>query len=233
MIPRHIITTWIADVGRDRYQERHRDMFKVCFDSWLRLMPDYQITVVTYGDLRDKSDPWLQDRLKEGNFIGGSQWARLAYLYEFGGIFCDADVMAVQRFDSLLETPFTVGHLGNGQRFANNAVMACEAGHPWLHEQMSAIHKANPQHPDFGNHTGPFMLSELLYKRGWSGEDREEIVELGKNWGPVAVRRSAVFYPYNWNQRYSPECHQPDTLAVHHWASSWKAEADQTTHAWQ
>ena len=47
------------------------------------------------------------------------------------------------------------------------------------------------------------------------------------------VRRSAVFHPYNWNQSFTPDCLQPDTLAVHHWASAWKAPDQQTTHAWK
>ena len=233
MIPKHIITTWICDPERDRYTERHRDMFTTCFDSWLRLMPDYQITVVTYGDVVDKADPWLQARLREGNFIGASQWARLAYLYEYGGIFLDADVQAIQRFDSLLDTPFTLGHLGNGQHFANNAVMACSAGHLWIPEHMKGIKRADPSHPDFGNHTGPFMVTELLKAKGWSGQDRDEVVDLGPTMGLVSVRGSSVFHPYNWNQSFTPECIQPDTIAVHHWASSWKADKDQTTHDWK
>jgi mannosyltransferase OCH1-like enzyme len=233
VIPKHIITTWICDPERDRYTDRHRDMFKTCFDSWMRLMPDYQYTIITYGDLVDKQDPWLRARLAEGNFIGASQWARLAYLYEYGGIFLDADVQAIKRFDELLETPFTLGHLGNGQRFANNAVMACHREHPWIHEHMAGIKRADPRHPDFGNHTGPFMVTELLKKRGWSTEDRDEIVEIGREEGSVSVRRSAVFHPYSWNESFGPEVIKHDTIAVHHWASSWKPEAEQTTHAWR
>ena len=228
MIPRRIITTWICDAARDRYQPRHREMLAHCLTSWLRLMPDYEVVVVTLGNLfAHGEDQWCADRVREGNFIGCSQWARLRFLQARGGVFLDSDVEAVQRFDSLLSGGCTVGHLGNGQRLANNCVMAAPAGHPFLSEQLAHIRGCDPRHPDFGNNTGPFMMTQLLARRGWDGEDRDAQA------GEVTVRRSAVFHPYSWNVGFTPECVQPDTIAIHHWASSWKPVQEQPCATWR
>ena len=68
MIPKRLITTWICDAERDRYQPRHREMFAHCLTSWLRLMPDYEVLIVTLGNIRMLgTDSWLDARIAEGN----------------------------------------------------------------------------------------------------------------------------------------------------------------------
>lgn len=225
MIPKRIITTWICDPGRDRYQERHREMFAHCMTSWLKWMPDYEVLLVTLGNLRMfGSDPWLEARIADGNFIGCSQWARVKFLQVLGGVFLDADVEAVQRFDELLDTPFTLGHIGAGQGWANNAVMACAMEHPFLAEQMRALQKVPVNHTDYGNATGPALVSQLLYQRGWDGRDREAVVD------GITVRSSKVFHPYPW---YESRAAGPEAIAIHHWASSWKPLAEQPQQVWR
>ena len=248
MIPKRIITTWIADPKRDKYQERHREMFAHCLTSWLRLMPDYEIVIVTYGSVIESASfegdlphcQWVLERCKEGNFIGASQWARLWWLHRLGGFFLDADVEAVKRFDELRGETYVLGHLGNGQNFANNAVMGVEKGHPWLLDQLDYIQKCDPKHFDFGNETGPFMVSNLLRRGGWDGRDVDKTVivpcENHKVRGgavSVTVRRSKVFHPYSYNEHFTPECLAEDTLAIHHWAASWKPVEEQTQQVWR
>ena len=230
MIPRRIVTTWICDPARDGYNERHREMLAQCLTSWLRLMPDYELEFVTMGNIRRfGTSEWLEARLAEGNFIAASQYARIVWLKWLGGVFVDADVEAAQRFDSLLadEDVLTLGHLGNGQGFANNAVMAAAAGHPALLEMERLLYRVPPTHADYGNATGPVMVTHMLREQCWDGADREMRI------GDVQVRRSAVFYPYNWNQGFTPECVQADTIALHHWASSWKPREQQPHHVWR
>lgn len=228
MIPKRIITTWICDPERDRYQPRHREMFAHCMTSWLKLMPDYEILVVTLGNLRMfGSEPWLEDRIAEGNFIACSQWARLRFLQALGGVFLDADVEAVKRFDLLLTTDFMLGHIGAGQGWANNAVMVCDEYHPFLEEQFKALRQVPIDHPDYGNATGPGMVSQLLYARGWNGQDREAEI------GGITIRRSQVFHPYPWFKALTPDDIVPDTIAIHHWASSWKPLTEQPQQEWR
>jgi len=228
MIPKRIITTWICDAERDRYQPRHREMFAHCMTSWLKLMPDYEIMVVTLGNLRlFGTEPWLEERIAEGNFIACSQWARLKFLAVLGGVFLDADVEAVQRFDPLLETSYTLGHIGAGQGWANNAVMACGAAHPFLEDQVKALRKVDTRHPDYGNMSGPGLVSSLLYANGWNGRDGDTTI------AGITVRRSQVFHPYPWYEPLTSAAIQPDTIAIHHWASSWKPLNEQPQQVWR
>lgn len=226
MIPKHLITTWICDPDGDPYTPDHRALFAKCLSSWLRLMPDYALTVVTLGNLSDfgnVDDPWLNGILADRNYIGASQWARIRVLQQRGGVYVDMDVEAVRRFDELLSCGFVVGHIGCGQPFANNAVMASPPDHPFLAEQMRYVRRQNPKDPEFGNATGPFMVSNLLNARGWDGVDRDATVD------GITVKASAAFHPYPYTSRFTPDCVTPDTIAIHHWGESWKPRAGLAT----
>lgn len=223
MIPKRIITTWICDPlgNRDAYKEQHRTTFYRCFESWHRLMPDYDIQIVSFGNiLAHGSDLWIERMLSTGNFIGASQWARVHWLNVLGGIYVDMDVEAVQRFDGLLDRSYVIGHEG-GDPIANNAIMASVPGHPFLKMQMDYLHgfttSAQLNDPQFGNETGPRMTTKLLRERyQWDAKDRIQL--LADN---LVVYPSPVFYPYFWTGTFDRSCVTPETVSIHHWASSW------------
>jgi hypothetical protein len=217
MIPRHLITTWICDPERDRFTESHRNLFAKCLTSWLRLMPDYALTIITLGNVFDHGrEPWVEACVTEGNFIVASVWARLHWLNVLGGVYFDMDVEAARRFDSLLGEQCVIGHIGAGKPYANNAVIAAEAGHPFLQEQLDALPGCDPASRTFGNDSGPYLISELLQRRGWDGRDEDVRV------GEVRIVSSRVLHPYSWLEPFTPACIGPETIAIHHWAQSWQ-----------
>jgi hypothetical protein len=221
MIPKRLTTTWICDSARDPYTDLHRDMFARCLQSWLRLMPDYSLTVITLGNVWDicGPDPWAEALAEDGNFIGVAHYALYTDLLRHGGVHLDMDVEAVQRFDPLLSERCVIGHLGQPDKpRVNVAVLASEPGHPFLVNMLDGLKACDPARQNFGNDGGPFLSSRLLRERGWSGVNEDARLSDG-----IVVKRSAAFYPYLWTEDYSPACHQPDTLAVHHWGQSWLA----------
>lgn len=204
MIPKNIFTTWIHD-HRTPYTATHERLFMRCVSSWQNLMPDYTIKVIDFEEISKHDDPWLQMRLEEGLFIGASQWARLWYLRKYGGIYFDMDVEAVKAFDPLLNDMMFFGIQKDG--FINNAVIGSEVNHPFLTEQLAYIRTCDPRDPQFGNETGPRMVTRLM-QRDWIGKC-------------VTVYSPEVFYPYHWNEEFRPGAITGQTYAVHHWASTW------------
>ena len=223
VIPRRLITTWICDplAGRDAYQEHHHATFYRCLESWHRLMPDYDIRIVSIQNILDYgTDDWIELMIETGNFIGASQWARVHWLDTLGGIYVDMDVEAVQRFDKVLNHHFFIGHEG-GDAIANNAIMGSVPNHPFLTAQMAYLHTFRTpkqlRDKQFGNETGPRMTTRLLREKyGWDESDRLQLLD-----DAVTVYPSPVFYPYFWTGTFSPDCVKPETISIHHWASSW------------
>ncbi len=224
MTPKRLITTWICDATHGAYRERDKQRFYKCLESWHRLMPDYDIRIVSEANSLDYGqDDWIVEQLRTRNLIGASQWARLKWPFELGGVYVDMDVEAVQRFDGLLDDTFFVAHEG-GDQYANNAVMGSPAGHPFLTTQLEMLRTLDVSDPQFGNNSGPRMVTRLLKASGWHG--RNERAVLVKD--AITVYPHTLCYPYFWRERFTPTCLKPDTVAVHHWSSSWDQHNPQT-----
>ncbi len=214
MIPHRIITTWIHD-KRNPYTDEHRALFARCLESWKRLMPLWEIRVITAENIFEPGyDAWAHARIEEGNFIGASHWARYAWLKDRGGVYLDMDVEAIRPFDSLIRERFIVGR--QKDRFVNVAVIGAEQNHPMLDLLLTGMKRQDPNDPQFGNECGPRLMTKLL--RGVPRKD-------------VSVAIPEVFYPYHWNEPFDASCITDHTLAVHHWASVWWPPKPETTMA--
>ena len=213
MTPKRIITTWICDEHHGTYRERDKQRFYKSLESWHRLMPDYDIRIISSGNVFDYgSDPWAEQQRSADNLIGLSDWARLQWLRALGGIYVDMDVEAVARFDSLLDGTFFAGMFG-ADPFVGTGVLGCPAGHPFVTDLLGAMSRLN-MGAYVGNDSGPRLITRLLNERGWRGQP-------GSVGPSLTVHQPSAFYPYYWNERFTSARVTPETLAVHHWASSW------------
>jgi mannosyltransferase OCH1-like enzyme len=220
MVPRHIITTWICSPDRDKYRNEDRELFLRCLKSWLKLMPDYKLTIVTLGSLFDYgSEEWIKREVNKGNYIAASQWARLYWLKVHGGIYLDMDVEVTKRFDNLLNKSFTIAHMKTPETWANNAVMISEPNHPFLIEQLKFLETVDTSIKEYGNESGPIMISKLLQGKGWNGVNED--IQLNG----VTILDSKSFYPYSFTENFNRNCITEKTYAIHHWGQSWFDQA--------
>ena len=214
MIPKRLYTTWIGCPGVDIYTDAHRALFAKCYASWRRLMPDYALTIITRENVFDAGwDPLVAEWYERGLAI--VNWAEPAWLRKFGGIYLDMDVEAVQRFDTLREAQCFVGRESDG--FVNTSIHGAVAGHSFAATLMDLSKEA-----DVGNQNegGPRLYTKLLKQWGWDGTDRTQTIR------GITVHKSDVLYPYLWTERFTPDCVMPDTMAIHHWASTWQPKAE-------
>lgn len=212
MIPRIIHATWLGGPVPAKF-ERY-------LESWRRVMPDYEIRILGLDDIPHNA--WVDAALAKGNRpVLAAHYARVDAVYRTGGIYMDLDVEVLKRFDDLLGERMFVGFEieGDGACFANNAVFGAVAGHPFLKAALDYMAAFPFDHPEVENETGPRMFTKLLVDRGWERGRGEARV------GDIRVLDSPAFYPYSWEQTYSPKCLRPETYAVHHWATSWDRQA--------
>lgn len=208
MIPKRIFTTWISEKPAP-------DIFYHCFESWHRLMPDYEIKILNLETV--VKDDYMKARLADKNYLMAGHWARLTELLTNGGIYVDIDIEAVKRWDDLLENDFFLGHEGKDNH-ANNAIMGSVAGSPFVKEMLEYTRTFPLSHPEHPNETGPRMVTKLLKAMGWDGIDKDKML------GFVKIYNSKRFYPYFWDEKFTPECVTPETYAIHRWCGSWLPE---------
>ena len=187
-------------------------------EAWRRLLPDYQFMFWTEANI-DFSPRFLRQAYGVRAYNRVANYARMAALATYGGIYMDHDVELLQSFDPLLGEACFAGFQtadGTAVDIVNNAIVGAEPGHPFILRVLAALNAMNGAH-EVGSGTGPGLLSKLLREMGDPQPSPEPLAFHG-----VTLFPPRYFYPYEWFAPFEPACITPDTIAVHHWAHTWK-----------
>lgn len=97
--------------------------------SDLSVIKDLKVEVKNF-DLN--STIWTKQAFEAKKYAFAADYIRLYALYNYGGIYLDADVLVYKSFDELLELPYFVGCDQIGAFEA--AVIGAEKGHQWIND---------------------------------------------------------------------------------------------------
>ena len=106
MIPKIIYTCWLSDLGT------MPEKIKMLVESQLRYHNDYQHVIIDYdkfSEIRSEVPAWVNKSYENGDYAHVSDYLRAYYLYNYGGIYLDSDVMQVPKqniFDKYLDYEF-------------------------------------------------------------------------------------------------------------------------------
>ena len=123
MIPKIIHYCWLsgdpfpADIQR-------------CIDSWHKYLPDYELRLWDTKRFDIESTLWTKQAFEHRKYAFAADYIRLYALYNYGGIYLDADVLVYKSFDDLLSLPYFIGCDQIGAFEA--AVIGAEKGCPWI-----------------------------------------------------------------------------------------------------
>ena len=160
------------------------------------------------------------------NYGEKSDIARYEILDRFGGLYIDTDFECLHSFDLLHHCcDFYTGayaNLGSEPCYVFNGLLASRPGHPVLKRCIQGIQEqANKAsavyYDDIINRTGPYYLTRCL----------KEAIAYGDDIGRCVPFPSTYFYPwpavvrFNRNRDFIEQFIRPESLAIHHWASSW------------
>ena len=117
--------------------------FRMCYASWLRFCPDYEIKLWHIGM------PEFKEILKDSKFMRECYkrklWAFIAdyirhyALYHYGGIYLDTDVELVKNLDEFVDKPFFCSIEGDFYKRKNiveSAVMGGQKGHKVFRDML-------------------------------------------------------------------------------------------------
>ena len=86
-----------------------------CMKSWKKYCPDYKIIEWNEQNFDIGTNRYAQQAYEAKKYAFVSDYARLAVVYEHGGIYLDTDVELVRPLDELLELPGFMGFQNNNE----------------------------------------------------------------------------------------------------------------------
>jgi len=96
VIPKTIHYFWFSQDGIPPSMRR-------CIDTWKRILPDYEIVKWDASTFNVDVNPFVANAFRARKWAFVTDYARLHALYECGGVYLDADVAVIRRFDELLQ----------------------------------------------------------------------------------------------------------------------------------
>jgi mannosyltransferase OCH1-like enzyme len=211
-IPKLIHYIWVG--GKPLPQR-----FQKNIESWIEHNPEFKI-ILWNEDNIDFSHDFIRVAFKQKKWAFVSDFARLAILKQYGGVYLDTDVFTVKSLEPLLTSSCFIGY--QEDQYVNNAVLGACPNH-WLVSRVYQYYlDLAPVADDASVESlalGPDVINKILKQEGLL-QATNEVIE-SKD---VTILPPRYFYPYNWNEEFSDSCVTPDTIAIHFWELSWHLE---------
>ncbi|MCU0797367.1 MAG: hypothetical protein MUF31_15700 [Akkermansiaceae bacterium] len=222
MIPRIIHQTWKTQEIPSHLQE-YQESWRIHHPDWeYRLWVDEDISRFIRESYPEFSD--FYHRLEPT--IMKIDFARVAFMHHFGGLYVDLDFEALQPLTPLFDRSQIVvgreqGGIGmhfRGRDFICNALLASPAGHPlWLEVMQEMVRRYRPRRR---------LEPEAFYVLKLSLEGFDRVLEAYQQANPdIMIASHEMFYPA------PPTCRLVQTrrelarhlqsYAIHHFEGSW------------
>lgn len=165
-IPKIIHHTWF---GPDRYSK----LIKKCISSWERYLPEYELMLWTTDNFDINISNWTKQAFNEKKYAFVADYARYYVLYEYGGIYLDADVEVLKKLDPLLKADGFIG-FGPAKKDISGTVIGSIPEHPYYKQILNKYNNTN-----FLNENGDrniirenVFFQEILLKEGLQLNDQ-------------------------------------------------------------
>lgn len=129
MIPKVIHYCWISG---DPFPEK----IQRCYDSWKRVLPDYEIVVWDYAKAHAIGSKWVDQAIATKKYAFVADYIRFYALYNYGGIYLDSDVEVLKSFDELLPLRYFVGKENSASNW-EAAIIGAEPHMYWIYDCLN------------------------------------------------------------------------------------------------
>lgn len=189
-----------------------------CIDSWKKFLPEYEIVEWNESNFDVNAYIFAKQALENRRFAFVSDVCRLHVLKEFGGIYMDTDVEALQSLDAFLHHAAFSGF--ENDDYVPTGIMASEKNGQWVTEMLQYydgrpfINEQNEPH----NISNTSIITGLMVEKGFVMNNTFQEMP-----GYIA------FYP---NEYFCPKSYKTgkititkNTYCIHHFAKSWISPA--------
>lgn len=206
MIPKIIHFCWF---GHNEYPNN----VKKSIESWKKYCPDYEIKCWTEENVDFSNCKYAQEALAAKKWAFVSDYVRAYVLYEYGGIYMDADMLVLKNFDFVLKHEAFCSLANPG--IISMGLLGFERKHPIIKEHLDTYKNRSFIKNDgtYDLTTNVTVFSNQLRKMGLGYEDKEYCI------GGIHIYPTEYFYPTDFE---GYRCNFTDnTCAEHLHSASW------------
>lgn len=211
------------------------DSIKKCIDSWKKVLPDYKIQVWTKEDVIKTNIQYAIDAVNCRKWAFASDVMRLYVLYQWGGVYMDADIYLLNGFDAFLTNKVVLFHehhsgydIGSqtdadGNRLVDHvrgfgiqaAFIASEKENPYIKELLEYYSDKRFTTDKNGKIKAGELISPAIYaltseKYGYKYKETVQRLSIG----------DAIVYPSKYLASNQSE-DTAESFAIHMCAHSW------------
>ena len=191
-----------------------------CIKSWKKHCPDYEIIEWNESNFDVNQNEYCKEAYAAKKWAFVTDYARLAILHKYGGVYFDTDVELVRNIDDLLENACFMGIEKSIRvvEVASGLGVGAEAGHPLIKEIIDDYDGVHFLKEDgtFDLTTCTVRNTRVLRKHGYCDEDRTQTV------AGATIYASEYFSPIEMENGFMKKTE--NTYSIHHYGLSWTTE---------
>ena len=163
-----------------------------CIESWHKYLSDYEFMEWNESNFDTNSNKYIKQAYEEKKFAYVSDYVRINALYEYGGIYMDADVMVYKSFNDLLNNQCILGF--EEENYVATSFIACMPKHELIKEFIDKYENASFYNSDksLDLTTNVERLTEILEKKGLVRNNKLQRVE------DIIIYPQEYFSPYDY-----------------------------------
>ena len=207
MIPKIIHYCWLGGNPKP-------DSVKKCIESWSEKFPDYEICCWDESIFDINSVPYVREAMEAKKWAYAADYIRLEALYNYGGIYLDTDVEAIQKIDDWLQYDFIAGiemrDASEFQLYVSPAVLGSKPHSFIIKTILSSYEGRNFKREDGTLNMTPLssLITPQLRGLGWERKDKMQVFQ---DVNAAVFPTDLISNPYNGKKdstRLFHQCHR-------------------------
>jgi len=211
VIPKKIHYVWFSEEMPPKIQSY--------IEGWKKYCPDYEIIRWDANNFDINSSKWVRQAVENKKWAFATDYIRFWAVYNYGGIYLDADVEVVKSFNFLLHLPYFLG-MEKTKGLIEAATFGTEPKCTWVKDCLSYYENRNFEINKnvFDMETAPNIMLKILKKK-YGLLRIKNPAEFNHNSKRIQILPADYFSPKRWNAKVVTITE--DTHSIHHFEGSW------------
>lgn len=206
-IPKILHYCWFGQSEMPKLEQR-------CIKRFSKFFPDYEIMRWNENNFDISYNQYVKEAYDAGKYAYVSDICRLKALYDYGGIYLDADCKVLKPFDDLLNCHAFTG-FGADNRELAACTLAFEKGDPFIKECLDSYEGTS-----FIKHDGTYntysvnrRMTAILEKHGFVQNGQKQIIN------DIIIYPMSYFCPLSMLPDEVKDCKNKSTYSMALWSS--------------